>query len=132
MMRPLEHDPKREGFPRLVLIVDDDLEAGGALAKVLELRGFRVSLCRDGSSALGLLRGDARPDFILTDLLLPDMDGREVAREARRLAPKARIALITGWSFDENPDSSLVDAVFLKPIEIRAVIDAFLTPEAGA
>ena len=126
-MQP-KNDSKQDRPPRRVLVVDDDIEAGSALAKVLELKGFDVVIHRDGTSALEHLRAGSQPNFILTDLILPDLDGREVARQARLLAPEARIGLITGWSLEEEPDPSIVDAVFLKPIEIRVVISTFLDP----
>ena len=122
------YDSSQGTAEQRVLIVDDDDDAGGALAKVLALKGFDVVLCRDGSSALEVLRTGPAPDFILTDLILPDLDGREVARQARMLCPTARIALITGWSLEEEYATADIDAVFLKPVEIRVILTDFLAP----
>ena len=126
-----QHDSSQGARVCRILIVEDDDEAGGALAKVLKLKGFEVIVRGDGASALEFLRAGPAPDFILTDLLLPDLDGREVARQARLLAPKARIALITGWSLEEELNAAHIDAVFLKPFEIGAVIATFLAPDSA-
>ena len=50
------------------------------LARLLEAWGFEVTVKHDGTSALRALDLDPAPDFVLTDWLLPDLDGREIAR----------------------------------------------------
>ena len=75
------------------------------------------------------------PDFILTDLMLPDIDGREVARQARRLCPGAKVALLTGWADDDldamrgEPD---LDFVFLKPVDVRGLLSKMRASYARA
>ena len=63
--------------PRLrLLIVDDSTEGRHSLGRLLELHGFEVACVADGSSALAHLRTGPVPDAVLTDLFLPDLDGR--------------------------------------------------------
>jgi DNA-binding response OmpR family regulator len=68
-----------------VLIVDDDQSIGRLLRLVLALEGIQVSQAHSGEAAMDyLLEAEMQPDFILLDLAMPGMDGREVFREARR------------------------------------------------
>jgi two-component system KDP operon response regulator KdpE len=69
----------------LILVVEDDDETRAALARELTSRGYRVSEARDGSTAL--LRWETRrPDLVLLDLGLPDVDGLDIVRRIRREA----------------------------------------------
>jgi DNA-binding response OmpR family regulator len=125
-MNPLEAAAPRR---RRVLLVEDNPEGSAALERVLSLKGYEVAVAHDCTSALEALgRGEAF-DFVLTDLLLPGGDGRDVARAARALDPSPRVALITGWTLDAPPlDGELpdVDHVFLKPLDVRALLAEFL------
>ena len=57
------------------------------MARFLEAEGYAVTLAFDGTTALEALESGPPPDFVLTDLRLPDLDGRELARSARQLVP---------------------------------------------
>jgi len=101
------------------------------MAKLLEAYGFEVTSVYDGASALKALTTGLPPDFLLTDMQLPDIDGREVAREARQLVPRPRVVLITGWDFEpEAGDLSAwgIDWVLTKPVDIRELIARLRQP----
>jgi len=70
------------GRPRLVVVEDEP-----ALQKVLQMRlqmeGFEVRTASDGEEALLLIR-EERPDLVLTDLMMPVMDGAELTRAIKR------------------------------------------------
>jgi two-component system, OmpR family, KDP operon response regulator KdpE len=68
-----------------VLIVEDDGETRAALVRELSARGYRVSEAGDGNSALARWES-RRPDVVLLDLGLPDMDGLDIVRRIRREA----------------------------------------------
>lgn len=109
-----------------LLIVDDSAEGRRGLARLLELHGFEVRAVADGTEALEALRESPPPDAVLTDLMLPDLDGREVARAAGALEPRPFIGLITGWSLaEEDPELARlgVDRVFLKPLDVRGLVE---------
>jgi two-component system KDP operon response regulator KdpE len=73
----------RDGAGAEVLLVEDDDETRAALARALRARGFRIVEAADGRS--GLERWDARrPDLVLLDIGLPDLDGLELVRRIRR------------------------------------------------
>jgi CheY-like chemotaxis protein len=108
-----------------VLLVEDNDAASRGLARLLEASGFDVTVMHDGTSALRTLESAPPPDFVLTDLRLPDLDGREIAQHARLLVPPPRIALITGWDIDDDlPDyeSSGIEWIFPKPLDLPSLI----------
>ena len=66
-----------------ILVVDDDRDITGTLRAYLEQAGYEVSAVHDGTAALASCRRD-RPDLVLLDLGLPEVDGLDVARAIRR------------------------------------------------
>jgi two-component system CheB/CheR fusion protein len=68
---------------RLILVIEDNIDAGQSLADILELKGHSVRVARDGRSGLALAH-ELRPDVILCDIGLPDLDGYDLARSLRR------------------------------------------------
>jgi DNA-binding response OmpR family regulator len=116
---------------RRVLLVEDNDAASRGLARLLEACGFEVTVTHDGTSALRMLETAPPPDFVLTDLRLPDLDGREIAQHARRLVPPPRIALITGWDIDDDLsayESCGIDWVFPKPLDMPSLIARLREP----
>jgi CheY-like chemotaxis protein len=88
---------------RLVLIIEDNVDAGQSLADILELDGYRVRLARDGRSGIELARA-LRPDVILCDIGLPDLDGYAVARALRRdeALRATRLVAVSGYAQPED------------------------------
>ena len=78
-----------------ILLVDDDREVTAALAEYLEGRGHHVAVAHTGRDALVALGRDA-PSLVLVDLLLPDVDGVTLMREAHRLDPAPEVVIVTG------------------------------------
>jgi len=76
-----------------VLVVDDDQFALRSVAKVLEGESYQVVAVASGSEALDLLKQDSF-DLILTDLKMPEVDGFEVLRQAREIAPQAVVLVL--------------------------------------
>jgi CheY-like chemotaxis protein len=69
-----------------ILIVDDHLEQCIPLLRLLRRDGHAAACVNDGQTALGMLDApdDQRPDLVLLDAMMPDMDGTEVLRQIRR------------------------------------------------
>src|SRR4051812_17536182 len=84
---PPDEPPPPRPRGRRVLLVEDNEEAARGLARLLEVQGFVVTTVFNGQSALEALASGEPPDFVLTDLQLPDLDGLEVALHARKLSP---------------------------------------------
>ena len=88
---------------RVVLVIDDNTDAGQTLADMLELQGHSVRVARNGQSGLDLAR-DLRPDVVLCDIGLPDLDGYEVARALRRdeALRTTRLIALSGFAQPED------------------------------
>lgn len=80
-----------------ILIVEDDIELRQSLAMMLKLLGHSVEQASDGKQALELLSASRSEgfDLVVTDLLMPELDGIEVLRELRKLAPEVKSMAIT-------------------------------------
>lgn len=85
-----------------ILIVDDDFLVAGALKTILETQeDFHVPACgSDGCEAAALFR-QHRPDVLLMDIRMKDMNGLDASAEILREFPEARILLLTTFSDDE-------------------------------
>lgn len=106
-----------------ILVVDDHEDSATTLTLLLEASGHEVRAVHGGQSALELAT-EWRPDLILLDIGMPEMDGYEVARRIRNLPELAGIVLIalTGWGQDEDRRRSAeagFDHHLVKPVDLR-------------
>jgi two-component system, cell cycle response regulator DivK len=108
----------------LVLIVDDNEKNLKLAREVLRAAGLHTLEAARGDEAI-VLATDQRPDVVLLDLRLPDMNGEDVARELRRGAETARIPVVAlsasryAWSSDQLLAAGF-DGYLQKPIDVRA------------
>jgi PAS domain S-box-containing protein len=86
-----------------VLVVDDNRDAASTLAELLQMMGSEVREAYDGLQAVAAAT-EFRPDVVLLDIGLPDINGYEVARRIRALAGLAqpRLVALTGWGQEED------------------------------
>jgi two-component system cell cycle response regulator CpdR len=109
-------------MPRILLAEDDD-SLRGFLARALERAGYEVKACADGEEAAACLDEDW--DLLLTDIVMPGMDGIEVARQAAARHPGLRIMFITGFAAvaltapERAPAGS---KVLSKPVHLREIV----------
>jgi DNA-binding response OmpR family regulator len=101
-----------------VLVVDDDLSLCGILRRMLEAEGFHVEEAQDGEAALRLIQARTEPfDLVLTDLAMPDIDGRQVSEILRRYRPSVALLCMSGdpdaVPYIESSDTPV--RVLLKP-----------------
>ncbi len=117
-----------------ILVVDDELQIRRALTRTLEANGFAVRAVGTGEEALASLRW--KPDAILLDLMLPDLDGLEVAR---RIREQGTTPILVLSARGEEPQKVLaldqgVDDYITKPFgteELLARIRVALRHAAG-
>ncbi len=92
----------------MILLVDDEELVRIGTGEMLSDLGYEVIEATSGAEALRQLRGSEPPDLMITDYLMPGMNGVDLAEQAKRLAPGMKILLITGYStISEGPGSSL-------------------------
>jgi two-component system KDP operon response regulator KdpE len=123
------------GSGAVVLVVEDDDEAREVLLRELESRGYRTQSAADGRSALERWE-TSRPDIVLLDLGLPDIDGLEVIRRIRRDA-MTPIVILSGRYAEREKVEALergADDYVTKPFglaELHARIRVALRRAAG-
>ncbi|HVV52401.1 MAG TPA: hybrid sensor histidine kinase/response regulator, partial [Polyangia bacterium] len=91
-----------DGSPRRrILVVDDNVDARGALARLLEMAGHEVVQAGDGPAALESV-SRARPEAAIVDIGLPGMNGFELARRLKAAAPRLRLIALSGYGQDDH------------------------------
>ena len=105
----------------LVLVVDDEPGILEFLRYALEDNGYRVQTARDGLDALARI-GDEPPDVVLTDLMMPRVDGWELCRRLRGENGLHYLPII-GMSAVE-PNGAPLDAFLRKPFELDDLLVA--------
>lgn len=78
-----------------VLVVDDEQVIADTLAKILDLNGYDASAVYTGTAAVETARS-LRPDLIISDVIMPDMNGIEAAISIRAFLPACKILLFSG------------------------------------
>jgi two-component system KDP operon response regulator KdpE len=106
-----------------ILVVDDEPVMARVLQRVLEARGYRVRVARNGRQALEAVRYE-EPALVLLDLGLPDMDGLAVGERLRRFS-RCSVIVLTADGTDERKiaalDGGAVDYV-TKPFSIEELM----------
>ena len=80
-----------------ILLAEDDRVMREYLTRALERSGYAVSAVDRGTAALPLIESE-RFDLLLTDIVMPEMDGIELAQKAGEIAPEMRVMFITGFA----------------------------------
>jgi signal transduction histidine kinase/ActR/RegA family two-component response regulator len=89
--------------PLRVLVVDDNIDAALMLATLLELQGHSVCVEHDGRNALSRARLQ-RPQVLLLDIGLPDMDGYQLARQMRAMPETAKAVMVALTGYGQGQD----------------------------
>ena len=119
----MDASPAADRMKRILLAEDDD-SLRAFLARALERAGHEVVSCPDGEAALEALEG-GRFDLLLTDIVMPGVDGIEVARAAAAADPAMRIMFITGFAAVALAAGSRAPAgakVLAKPVHLREIV----------
>ena len=94
-----------------VLVVDDEPDMVENCARILKKAGHQCLTATDPHAALALVEAE-RPDLLLTDLKMPDMDGMELLRRARAVDPALPVILFTAFATIESAVSAIKDGAF--------------------
>jgi two-component system cell cycle response regulator CpdR len=106
-----------------ILLAEDDESMRLYLARALERVGYSVVAVDRGTAALPLLEED-RFDLLLTDIVMPELDGIELAQKAAVIAPQMRVMFITGFAAvalkagKASPDAKVLS----KPFHLRDLV----------
>jgi DNA-binding response OmpR family regulator len=110
-----------------VLIVDDEAEFTKDFARALEMFGYEPYQAFDAESSLKVIE-EKKPDIVLCDYRLPDMDGDKILEKTKENHPEIKFVMVTAY-YDEVVEKRLrnlgADEVIFKPIvltEIEALL----------
>ncbi len=107
-----------------VLMVDDEMELLDMLNDGLSLRGYHCETAINATSALELLN-ERLFDLMISDIDLPDMNGFELTKSAKRLRPNMAVIIMTGFienfSYDEAIQTGATDFI-KKPFTVRELV----------
>jgi len=109
-----------------ILVVDDDPEVRHVLRAILESAGYGVAEAGDGRQALSECR-KSNIDLMITDLVMPDQEGIETIKLARRTYPQLRIIAISGAFGGEYLRIAQLlgaDAALPKPLRMDSLLGA--------
>jgi two-component system cell cycle response regulator CpdR len=111
-----------------ILLAEDDDSMRSFLAKALERAGHEVTACQDGEEGLESLEkaGDDVFDLLLTDIVMPGLDGIELARRAAEIDPNLKIMFITGFAavaLTAGASAPQDAKVLSKPFHLRQLVD---------
>jgi CheY-like chemotaxis protein len=102
-----------------ILLVDDDVAVNNLIRRFLTRNGFKVDSASDGQEALKMFRPDAY-DLVITDMMMPGINGWELVNTLRGVAPNIPVIIITGYSTNNN---GVWNKQFLKSQGVLALIN---------
>ncbi len=108
-----------------ILVVDDNREFLQNVTDILELKDFEVAGAEDGPAALELA-GQSRFDLVLLDVRMPLMDGLEVFRRLREIAPETPVIMATAFAVEELIRDALREGAFgalSKPLDFDRLFE---------
>jgi DNA-binding NtrC family response regulator len=111
-----------------VLVVDDDAGMVDTLADILSANGHQVGLAYSGPSALDMVKS-ARYDVALMDIQMPGLNGVEVLKRMRDVAPEVAVIMMTAFTRHELIEEAkrAAAAVLSKPLDIERVLGLIAT-----
>jgi two-component system cell cycle sensor histidine kinase/response regulator CckA len=109
-----------QGQGECVLLVEDEERVREVGQEMLELLGYRVLTAANGQEALEVYRSAGEIDLVITDMVMPEMGGKELVEALRRIAPHVRVLAITGYALAEDIEGlrrAGIRNVVQKPLE---------------
>jgi CheY-like chemotaxis protein len=120
--------PAEELLGVRVLVVDDDLGICQSVKEILETAGCVVTTANDGAE--GLRRVESQPlDVVLSDVVMPEMDGYELYTTMRKTHPELPVLMMTGFHYDRyhvikrSRLEGLEGVIFKKPVDPNRLIE---------
>ena len=114
------------GNGETILVVEDERNVRETCARALEMLGYGVVTARDGREALGFVRRGESVDLVLTDIVMPNMDGLDLIKTLQLEAPQLPVVAMTGYVLDDRVSSIREDSYvpFLhKPIDQESLAE---------
>lgn len=113
--------------PRTVLVVDDEETVRRFVERVLRSAGYATVVAEGGADAMRVANSIDTLDMVVTDVMMPDMSGCELARQLRQSNPDLKVLYVTGYSdrlFEEKVMMWENEAFIEKPCSLKALLEA--------
>jgi CheY-like chemotaxis protein len=113
--------------PFFILVVDDHPSMAKTLADIMSIKGFDVYSAYSGAEAIEILQKHT-VHILLTDVRMPDMNGVELCRAARKTHPNLIMMLMTAYAADDIIQQGLAEGiktVLTKPLDINLLLSLF-------
>jgi DNA-binding response OmpR family regulator len=120
----MDEQPKTNAAPIKLLLIDDELEFVNLLAKRLEKRAIATTKAYSGKEGIRLLRGQ-KFDAVVLDLKMADMNGMEVLKIIKMLAPDLPVIMLTGHGAHDAAEALLSAGArdyLTKPYDLTALV----------
>lgn len=127
-------EARDEARPR-ILVVDDERLLADTTAAILRLAGFEPRIAYDGFAALEVA-GSFRPDYILTDIMMPTMNGVELAIAITKMYPVTKILLFSGQAgisdiLEQSKAKGFEFPLLAKPVHPAKLIEGLRKLQEG-
>ncbi|WP_122816473.1 response regulator transcription factor [Nocardioides pantholopis] len=127
---------RADGSPLRILVVDDEENLAELVSMALRYEGWRVETAHTGARAVAIAR-ELRPDAVVLDIMLPDLDGLEVLRRMRATDPNLPVVFLTARDAVEDRVAGLTaggDDYVTKPFSLEELVARLraLVRRAGA
>ncbi|MFA5389262.1 MAG: response regulator [Candidatus Omnitrophota bacterium] len=115
-----------------ILIVDDEKDITLVLKEFFVSKGYDVLTAFNGIEAMGFLK-EPGIDLILLDMQMPDIDGMEILKEAKKIYRDAKIVVLTGFGegYRQEAEKTGCDAFLTKPFSVKTLIETVESVLAG-
>lgn len=117
------------GGTETILLVEDEAAVRRLAAQILGAKGYKVVEAADADTALQLVdQGDAAIDLLVTDIIMPGMNGKELAQLLQRRYPDLKTLFVSGYSLGSVSDRGIINqgAAFLQkpfsPFELNKIV----------
>ena len=122
LAKPTDETPRGQG--ETILVVEDDATVRMILSDVLEELGYNVLLASDARPAIPILQSARRIDLMVSDVMLPHINGRKLAEIARASRPNLKVLFVTGYAENATFRGDFLDAgmdMLTKPFALDAL-----------
>lgn len=109
-----------------ILVAEDEASLREFVQRTLAHHGHDVTAVRDGAEALHILQGDDSFDLLLTDIVMPIMDGIALSLKVAKEFPELNILLMTGYAAERQRAHNLDDLIYdviAKPFTLSEICD---------
>ncbi|MCL6251777.1 response regulator [Altererythrobacter sp. KTW20L] len=116
-----------------ILLVEDEDMVRAVAERALTRQGYEVVTASDGDEGLELVRAGGKFDLVVSDVVMPAMDGPAMAREIRKLQPRLPILFMSGYAEEQLRNQIDIEAMHFmaKPFSVQQIADKVASVLAG-